>query len=240
MTQTATESSTTNSPLPLTSGQRLLLIASNYLPFLNVVIIVTLLSCAASGRWPRWTYCLAPAWLLLAPPLVTRLILALRPLPKTEIAIGSTHFMTWWVTSQWQVIFNRLPMIEELIRLVPGFYSVWLRLWGARIGKFVYWTPGLRILDRSLLDIGDRVTFGAGVSINPHIMLPNRAGRLMLYAATVSIGADVLVGGDSVLLAGSWIGPGEISPGKRILAPFAGWQGGRRIDPPNDPLRTHD
>ncbi len=240
MTPTATEeTSTTNAPLPLTSGQRVLLIASNYIPFLNVIIIVTLFTFTATGRWPRWTWCLAPAWLLLVPPIMVRAILALRPLPKTEIVTGSASFIVWWITSQWQVIFNRLPMIEELIRLVPGLYSVWLRLWGARIGKFVYWTPGLRILDRSLLDLGDRVVFGASVTISPHFMLPvmsvNRARQLVLLAAPVRIGSDALVGAYSILLAGSWIGAGEITPGKRILAPFTGWQGGRKIDPPATP-----
>ena len=143
--------------------------------------------------------------------------------------------MIWWFTSQWQVIFNRLPWIEEIIRLTPGLYSFWLRLWGARIGKFVYWTPGLQILDRPLLDIGDRVVFGAGVKINPHIIMPNRNGQLALLVAPVRIGADALVGGYSLLLAGSWIGPGEASPGKRILAPFAGWVGGRRVDATDEP-----
>jgi hypothetical protein len=212
--------------LSLSLGQRVFLVVSGYVPFLNLLVIVIL-----AIRWPGWAWCLAPAWLLIVPPLVVRLILAVRPLPRIEIAIGSPPFLTWWLTSQWQVIFNRLPWIEEVLRLVPGLYAAWLRLWGAKVGKLVYWTPGLRILDRSLLDIGDRVVFGAGVKINPHIILPNKERRLVLFAGTVRIGDDVLVGGYSILLAGCWIGPGEISQGKRELAPFTGWAGGRRVDP---------
>jgi len=224
--------------LKLSLGQRLLMIVSGFVPFINLVLIVTLASLPATGRWPRWTWCLAPAWLLIVPPLVVRVMLALWPLPKADTVVGSGPFLVWWMTSQWQVIFNRLPWIEEFIRLVPGLYSVWLRLWGAKVGKFVYWTPGLHILDRPLLDIGDRVVFGAGVKISPHIILPNRHRRLVLLAARVRIGDDVLVGAYSLLLAGSWIAAGEVSPAKRILPPFAGWADGRRIDPQDEPEKS--
>jgi hypothetical protein len=225
--------------LKLSLGQRLFLIASGYVPFVNLVLIVTLAILPETADWSRWTWCLAPAWLLIIPPIVVRGILALRPLPPADIALDSAPFRIWWLTSQWQVIFNRLPWIEEIIRLVPGLYAVWLRLWGARIGKLVYWTPGLRILDRPLLEIGDRVVFGAGVKIVPHIIMPNKPGQLVLRVGTVRIGDDVLVGGYSLLLAGSWIGPGEASPGKRELAPFTGWVGGRRVDSKDDPVKNN-
>jgi hypothetical protein len=234
------ETTITGGPaLKMSAGQRLLMVAAGFTPFLNLVVIVTLAILPATARWPRWTWFLAPAWLLVIPPLVVRVILAIRPLPKTDIAVGSAPFLIWWFASQWQVIFNRLPWIEEIIRLAPGLYSVWLRLWGARIGKFVYWTPGLQILDRPLLDIGDRVVFGAGVKISPHIIMPNRDGQIALLVAPVRIGADALVGAYSILLAGSWIGSGEVSPGKRILAPFAGWVGGRRVDATDESKLEH-
>jgi acetyltransferase-like isoleucine patch superfamily enzyme len=234
-------------------------------PFLNLAVIAALIVFPAAGYWPGWTWCLAPAWLLIVPPIVVRVILTIRPLPRGEIAVGSSPFLVWWLTSQWQIIFNRLPWIEEIIRLVPGFYAVWLRLWGARVGKLVYWTPGLRILDRSLLDVGDRVVFGVGVKIAPHIIMPgregpgregpgregpgregpgregpdregpgregpNREGRHVLLVAPVRIGSDVLVGAYSILLAGSWIAPGEASPGRRELPPNTGWVNGRRVE----------
>lgn len=211
-------------------GQRVFLVAANYLPFLNLLILACILWLSARGIWPRWTWVLAPAWLLLVPPVVVRLTLALFPLPQTDIRLGSRPFFVWWFTSQWQVIFNRLPIIEEMLRLVPALYGAWLRLWGGKIGTLIYWTPGLRILDRSMLAIGDRVVFGAGVKINPHILMPDAEGRLVLRAATIHIGADALVGGYSLLLAGCWIAAGEISPGKREFRPFTGWLRGRRVD----------
>lgn len=221
-------------PTTLTAsrGRQAAMVACAYVPFLNVVVIVGWATLCLAGRvaTPAWAW-LSLAWLLLVPPLVVRLVLALRPLSTRDIPLASREFLLWWFTSQWQVLFNRLPWIEELIRLVPGAYSAWLRLWGARVGRFVYWTPGLRVLDRPYLDVGDRASFGVGVKINPHIILPDAEGRLVLKVATVRVGADALVGGYSLLTAGCWIAPGEGSPGKRDFRPFTGWANGRRVDP---------
>ncbi|HTL28969.1 MAG TPA: hypothetical protein VL282_07110 [Tepidisphaeraceae bacterium] len=214
------------SAMALSPRQRLLLIAFNYIPFLNMLIIATL-SILAATICPRWTWIFPPLWLLIVPPLVVR---CTRWIESTDdVPTESPVFLRWWFTAQWQVIFNRLPWIEEMIRLVPGLYSTWLRLWGARVGKFVYWTPGLRILDRSLIDIGDRVIFGAGVKINPHIIAPNREGKLVLKVARVRIGGDAIVGGYSLLTAGCWIAAGEASPGMRPFPPFSGWENGHRV-----------
>jgi hypothetical protein len=215
--------------LKLSVGQRAFMIATAYVPFLNVVVVATLIYLAGSGTWPRWTWALPFAWLLIVPPVVVRLTLWLRPLSTTSIPLYSPAFFVWWITAQWQVIFNRLPWIEEMIRLVPGLYSTWMRLWGAKIGRLVYWTPGLRILDRSLVEIGDHVSFGMGVKINPHIIMPDETGQLVLRVATVRIGNDALVGGYSLWTAGTWIAPGEATPGKREMRPFTGWEAGRRV-----------
>ena len=214
--------------------RRLAMVAMGYIPFANVLVMVIIVTLAATSVWPRWTTWLGVSWLLLVPPIVVRATLALRPLPPGDIEMLSRTFLLWWFTAQWQVIFNRLPWIEEVIRLVPGLYSAWLRLWGARVGRFVYWTPGLRILDRPLVEIGDRVVFGAGVKINPHIIMPDANSRLVLKAARVRIGSDALVGGYSLLTAGCWVAAGEATPGKREFRPFTGWANGRRVLPADD------
>jgi hypothetical protein len=219
--------------LNVPTRRRVAMILFNYIPFLNVLVMAAIVALAASHVWPGWTAWLVPAWLLVVPPVVVRIALALRPLPqRDDIGLDAAAFLIWWFTAQWQVIFNRLPWIEEMIRLVPGLYSTWLRLWGARVGKFVYWTPGLRILDRPLVEVGSRVVFGAGVKINPHVILPDASGRLVLKAAAVRIGDDALVGGYSILSSGSWIDAGEASPGKRDFRPFTGWSNGRRVAAP--------
>ena len=83
------------------------------------------------------------------------------------------------------MIFCRLPMLEEIMRLVPGLYSLWLRLWGARVGRLTYWGAGLRILDRSFLHIGDDVIFGAAVRLNPHVLTRNEQGEMELILAGI-------------------------------------------------------
>jgi len=100
-------------------------------------------------------------------------------------------------------------MLEEILRLVPGLYSFWLRLWGAQIGRLTYWSAGLRILARSFLRIGDDVVFGAAVRLNPHVLAKNEHGQLELILATVIVGDRAIVGGYSLLTAGTEIAPDE-------------------------------
>jgi acetyltransferase-like isoleucine patch superfamily enzyme len=76
-------------------------------------------------------------------------------------------------------------------------------LWGAKVGRNVYWTPGLEIADRGLLEIGDRVVIGHRVGIYSHIIKP-RKQDLMLYVKKVKIGNDVFVG------AGCHLAPGVV------------------------------
>ena len=63
-------------------------------------------------------------------------------------------------------LFLRFPVLEEILRLVPGLYSLWLRAWGSRIGKLTYWAPQTSYSIAGCLDIGDHVVFGAGVRID--------------------------------------------------------------------------
>ena len=74
---------------------------------------------------------------------------------------------------QLQVLYSAFPAL----RLVPGLYSAWLRLWGSRVGRAVYWTPQVKITDRGLLKVGDGVVFGhrvvsipKGVSTDPAVL----------------------------------------------------------------------
>src|SRR6202051_518772 len=86
--------------LNMSLGQRIFMVAAGYVPFANLVLIVTLAILPAAAHWSRWTWCLAPAWLLIVPPIVVRLLLAMRPLPTTDIDIGSPPFLVWWLSSQ--------------------------------------------------------------------------------------------------------------------------------------------
>src|SRR6185503_8120879 len=103
-----------------------------------------------------------------------------------------------------------------------------LRLWGARVGALVYWSPGVVILDRSLVRIGNRVIVGAAARLNPHALAPVRARSMGLYLAPITIGDDVVIGASSQLLPGCEIGSGEVTPPFRSIHAFSRFVGGRR------------
>ncbi len=113
----------------------------------------------------------------------------------------SKDYSPWWGSHQIQAIYIAIPALEVVLRLIPGVFSWWLRLWGAKVGKNVYWTPGLEIADRGFIEIGDRVLVGHRVIMCSHIIKP-RKQNLMLYLKKVKVGNDVFLG------AGSHLGPG--------------------------------
>lgn len=134
------------------------------------------------------------------------------PLKHGISDLQGSDYSPWWGSHQLQIIYIAFPALETLLRLVPGLFSAWLRLWGSQIGKQVYWTPGLEIADRGLLTIGDGVIFGHRVGLSSHIIKPRR-NNLMLYLKPITIGDHSFIG------AGSYIGPGAtITAGSYLTA----------------------
>jgi len=169
--------------------------------------------------------------LSLFPPLMARTLAALwGPTPRAA-TFGSSAFLHWWALSQLQLVFNRLPQLEELLRMIPGLYSLWLRLWGARVGRFVFWSPGVVITDRQLVWVGDRAVIGMGAKIASHIVLRAADGTRRLLAAPVVIGAEAMVGGLTIFGPGARIAPGETPHATLVLPPFWTWERGRRRSP---------
>lgn len=118
----------------------------------------------------------------------------------------------WWWSQQWQTLFNRFPFLDEVLRLLPSVYSLWLRLWGSHIGGLVYWAPRVAIIDRGLIDVGDNVVVGAGVRIGSHYFAN---GELLI--ARVRIGANAVVGAYSTLAPGAIIKENESTPAVRVI-----------------------
>jgi acetyltransferase-like isoleucine patch superfamily enzyme len=199
---------------------RLLMLVLNFVPLAHVAAIA---AAAAFGHWLG-----ALAILYLAPPLLARLMLMARRIRETHIPIGSRDFFQWWALFQLQVIFCRFPALEELLRLLPGVYSFWLRLWGARIGRLTYWSPGTQISDRSFLEIGDDVVFGAGVRLVPHLIHKSDDAKLELALDKIQIGDRAIIGGYSILAAGTVIGPDESTRAALLSPPFTVWKNGKR------------
>ena len=152
------------------------------------------------------------------PVLVYRLHQWKYPLQEGVSYLRRKQYNPWWGSHQIQVIYIAIPALEALLRLIPGVFSAWLRLWGAKVGQNVYWTPGLEIADRPLLEIGDRVVIGHRVGIYSHIIKP-RKQDLILYVKKVKIGNDVFVGAGSHLAPGAVIEDGVYIPAATNLYP---------------------
>ncbi len=123
------------------------------------------------------------------------------PLVEGRSRLDEPSYAPWWGAHQFQIMYTAFPALEAALRLVPGMYSAWLRLWGSRIGHGVHWTPLVEISDRSLLEVGDGVIFGHRAACYAHVV-QRRSGRLDLYLRRIRIGRGVQLG------AGSRLGPG--------------------------------
>lgn len=156
------------------------------------------------GFRPSW---LQPVALVMVvyglPPLSLRLHNLIWPLGEGLINLAEPRYSAWWGAHQIQLIFIALPQLEAILRLIPGCYSAWLRLWGSRVGRRIYWTPNIEITDRSMVEIGHRTVFGHKCKLLGHAVKP-KSGAARLYLRKIKIGSDVFVG------AGSRIGPGAI------------------------------
>lgn len=181
-------------------------------------------------------------WALLAPPLLSRLVTGCG-LPSGNCEVPSRVFFRWWTTWQLQMIFNRLPWIEEAMRLVPGFYSMWLRLWGARIGRLTLWSPGVRVYDRPLLRIGDDVVIGINARITGHLSHLDAEGHVRLALGAVTLDDRTSVGGSAFVGAGFVLESDQSTEALFLGMPFTRWRGGERVHGKMEipiPLATDD
>jgi hypothetical protein len=153
---------------------------------------------------PSWIQpSLIVAVIYLLPPLSFRLHNLFFPIREKISDLSERRYSPWWGAHQIQVVYTAVPQLEALLRLVPGLYSAWLRMWGAKVGRNVYWTPNVEITDRHLIEIGDRVVVGHKTKLLGHAIKP-KGDHIILYTRAIKIGNDVFIG------AGSRIGPGAI------------------------------
>jgi hypothetical protein len=151
------------------------------------------------------------AVLYLMPVAIFRLHNVLWPLVEGSSRIDAPGYSPWWGGHQCQVMYSAFPVLEAALRLVPGLYSMWLRLWGSRVGHGVHWTPRVDISDRSLLEIGDGVVFGHRVGCYSHLV-KRRGANLILYVRRIRIGDGVLLGAGSRLAPGTRVEDGAELP----------------------------
>ena len=164
----------------------------------EVFPLLLFLSSAASIVWSivnasLWGLLVALVLLYLLPPLLHRLHSKMFPFSFGKQLFIGPQYVPWWGSNQLQLIYASLPVLEAILRLVPGLYSAWLRLWGASIGRGVYWPPRLEIMDRSLLIIGDRVIFGYQARLTCHGIVRTSKG-LQLFLRPIVIEDGALIG----------------------------------------------
>ena len=167
-----------------------------------------LLLCVVSGAvfhflvvlsWGAFFEILASIYLV--PVISFRIHNLISPLQYGLNNLSEQKYSSWWGGHQIQLIYAVCPFFERLLRVIPGLYSAWLRMWGSKVGKNVYWTPQVELYDRGSMIIGDEVIFGQKVECYCHIIKP-KAEVLRLYTKPITIGNRVFLG------AGTRIGPG--------------------------------
>ena len=186
---------------------------STFLAFFPALVLV---AAGASVYWlcvaPSIFSVLAIGFSLYGLPLLTHYLHSyFQPIAEGISYLRGDNYSPWWGSHQIQSIYIAFPALETLLRLIPGVFSVWLRLWGAQIGRDVYWTSQLEIADRSLINVGDRVIFGYQVTLVSHIIKPKKSD-LMLYVKKIEIGNDVFLGARSQLGAGAQVKDGTFLP----------------------------
>ena len=176
---------------------------------------------AAFFQEPWWVIVVVNVTLVyLLPPLATRLVYKFFGAPKKSSLIPSRSSLVWWFGCQMQTLFIRFPFFENILRMVPGLYSVWLRLWGAKIGKMVFCSGEVHILDRTHLVVDDNVLVGHGVNISSHTVYRDRRGQEKLVLDPVKIGARAVVGGRSLLGPRCNVRPDETVKINAVVSPF--------------------
>lgn len=184
-----------------------LIILINYIPFLHLVsgaALAFLMPDASSLGIFIFS------WIYLVPPVACRLSLLVLGRPTVATQVGSREFFAWWMSVQWQNIFLRFPALEEALRMIPGLYSNWLRLWGARIGKYTYWTATCKVIDRPFVTIGDYVIVGYGAKIVSHLFHMKPKDSYFLFGEPI-IGDYAVLGGDC------GVGPGAKIPARQTV-----------------------
>ena len=132
-----------------------------------------------------------------------RLMMLIAPLKEGREYLDRGKFSPWFIAYRLQVIYGLLPFLEGILLAFPGLFSFWLRCWGSRIGKNVFWAATVKVADRSHMTIGDNVFVGNEAYFSPHVVKRGRE-RNLLYYKGITIEDDCFIG------AGSRMGPGVV------------------------------
>ena len=177
----------------------------SYFPLMMTAATFTALGVFA--QWPSlWTVLLLLFIIYGLPPMVLRVMFRWAPLKIGVSAIDGRAFNAWLAAHHIHAFYDALPYLESLLRVFPGFYSMWLRMWGSRVGYGVVWPVRIDVLDRNLMDIGNRVTFEREVELAAHVRQKMDGGGARVLVRPVRVGGYAFIG------ACARIGPGATVP----------------------------
>jgi acetyltransferase-like isoleucine patch superfamily enzyme len=94
-------------------------------------------------------------------------------------------------------------------------WGLYLRLNGAKVGRGC-WVNSLKLMDHSLLELGDHVVIGSDASVSGHTI-----ERGLLKTAPVRLGRHVTIGINSVVGIGTTIGEGTQVGALSVVAKYA-------------------
>jgi hypothetical protein len=192
--------------------------------------------CGAAIAWflpAPWWWWFVPAWILLLPAILCRVSDRCWPVRGVHPA-ASAAARRWWWQQQLQMPFNRVALIEEVMRLVPGLYQCWLWLWGSRVSPLCVFAPEVAVTDRHLLRIGRAAIIGHGCLLGGHLVHRGEGGW-MVRVDVVTVGSGAVIGARALLAPGSSVAADEEFTATLPLPPGHRWEGGRRIkDPAHD------
>ncbi len=160
-----------------------------------------------SDEWEGVALIGVPVVLYLQSPLIWRLMNArYGPIPMvSRIGVKAESGSLWLVSNRLQELYETFEVLEKVLKTLPGLYSAWLRLWGARIGRKVNWTAGCKIVDRPFVHIGDRCLIGNQSYISAHA-IKKKQDRYQLFVKDVRIGSHVVISYASTLGPGAVVG----------------------------------
>jgi hypothetical protein len=199
-------------------------LALNYLPLAQLLLGAAVV--ASRAQSPRSALVWSAAWLFLVPPAACRVALLLFGRPQGRGLTQDTRaYKVWWFTHQWQVVFNRLPWLEELLRLVPGLYALWIALWGGKVSPWAYWGPGSLVVDRYLVVVESGAVIGMGAGLTGHIGYLAADGSFAVDVAAPRVGRGAIMGTRSGLGPSAELAPHQVLPAGRLIPPFVRWDG---------------
>lgn len=195
-------------------------LAMNFVPVAHLASGIALASFGADSSGGGMV--LLAGWIYLLPPLLARALIAVFGRPDGRLTQEMTAYRVWWVLTQLQTIFNRMPWLEEALRLVPGLYPLWIWLWGGRVSASAYIGPGVVITDRYTTHVAAGAVLGFKAALAGH-MVVREGGRFVVIVAAPIVEREAMMGGAAGLGPGARLRAGAVLPTGRRVGPFDSW-----------------